>query len=82
MKRLHKSSTDKKFAGVCGGVAEYFGLDSTLVRLAFILFLILGGSGILLYIICMVVMPEAPITVENDNSYSSDSYGNNDNRNN
>ena len=56
-KKLCKSSTDKKICGVCGGLAKYFGIDSTLVRLAFVLFCLLGGSGILLYLICAIVMP-------------------------
>ena len=56
-KKLCKSSTDKKIFGVCGGLAKYFGIDSTLVRLAFVLFCLLGGSGILLYLICAIVMP-------------------------
>ncbi|HOO13081.1 MAG TPA: PspC domain-containing protein, partial [Bacillota bacterium] len=47
----------KKIAGVCGGVAEYFGIDSTLVRLGWILFTFAGGSGILAYIIAWIIMP-------------------------
>ena len=56
-KRLYKSRTDKKLDGVCGGIAEYFNIDSTLIRLAWILFVCLGGSGILAYIIAAIVMP-------------------------
>ena len=51
-------------AGVCGGIAEYFGLDPTLIRLAWALFCILGGSGVLAYIIAAVIIPEPPHTVE------------------
>lgn len=61
-KKLFKSTTDKKLCGVCGGVAAYFDIDSTLVRLAWVAFTLLGGSGILAYIIAAIVMP-----VENDN---------------
>ena len=50
-KKLYKSSTDKKLAGVCGGIAEYFNIDSTLVRLGWVVFSLLGGSGLLAYII-------------------------------
>ena len=57
-KRLYKSSVDKKLCGVCGGVAEYFDLDPTLVRLAWVAFTLLGGSGILAYIIAAIVMPD------------------------
>ena len=46
-KKLYKSSTDKKLAGVCGGLAEYFNIDSTLVRLGWVVFCALGGSGLL-----------------------------------
>ncbi len=56
-KRLYKSTTDRKICGVCGGIAEYFGIDSTLVRLAWVLFTCLGGSGILAYIVAAIVMP-------------------------
>lgn len=58
-KRLTRSSTDKKIAGVCGGLAEYFGIDSTLVRLLFVLVALLPGPGLLLYIILWIIMPEA-----------------------
>lgn len=58
-KRLLRSRTDRSLAGVCGGVAEYFGWDPTLVRVAWIILTLLGGSGILLYLIMWVVMPEA-----------------------
>ncbi|MDR2502114.1 MAG: PspC domain-containing protein [Oscillospiraceae bacterium] len=60
MKKLYKSRTDKKLAGVCGGVAEYFGFDSTLVRLGWVVFCLLGGSGVLAYIIAAIVVPENP----------------------
>ena len=56
-KRLFKSETSKKLCGVCGGVAEYFDIDPTVVRLAWVAFTLLGGSGILAYIIAAIVMP-------------------------
>ena len=59
-KKLYKSSTDKKLAGVCGGLAEYFNIDSTLVRLGWVVFCALGGSGLLAYIIAALVMPDRP----------------------
>ena len=59
-KKLYKSSTDKKLAGVCGGIAEYFGIDSTLVRLGWVVFSLLGGSGLLAYIIAAIIMPDQP----------------------
>ena len=57
-KRLTKSSADRRLAGVCAGIAEYFGIDPTLVRIGWVLFCCLGGSGLLAYIICAIVMPE------------------------
>ena len=59
-KKLYKSSTDKKLAGVCGGIAEDFNIDSTLVRLGWVLFSLLGGSGLLAYIIAALIMPDRP----------------------
>ncbi len=56
-KRLKRSSTDRVFAGVCGGLAEYFDVDSLLIRLAWIIFSIVGGAGILGYIIAVIVIP-------------------------
>ncbi len=56
MKRLVKSS-DRRLLGVCGGIAEYFNVDPNVVRLLWVLFCLLGGSGILAYIIAAVIMP-------------------------
>jgi phage shock protein C len=56
-KNLYRSYTNYKLAGVCGGIGEYLGIDATLVRLAWIFATFLGGSGIIAYIICWVVMP-------------------------
>ena len=59
MKKLTRSSTDVKIAGVCGGIAEYFGIDSTLVRVAYLVFTFIGvGSPVLLYILLALIMPE------------------------
>ena len=62
-KRLYKSRTDVKLSGVCAGIAEYFGLDPTLIRLAWVVFVLLGGSGILAYIACALVIPEKPADI-------------------
>jgi len=56
-KRLYKIEKDKKICGVCGGIAEYFDVDPTLIRLAWVLFSVCGGSGILAYIIAAIIMP-------------------------
>lgn len=57
-KKLLRSQSDKKIAGVCGGMAEYFNIDATLVRLLWVFFALLGGGGLLVYIICALVIPE------------------------
>lgn len=59
-KKLYKSRTDKKIDGVCAGLAKYLNLDPTLVRVIWALCVALGGSGVLLYIICMIIMPSEP----------------------
>ncbi|OEU43057.1 transcriptional regulator [Methanosarcina sp. Ant1] len=56
-KRLTKSKTDRKLFGVCGGLGEYFGIDPTLVRLAFVLLALFNGIGLVLYIILAVIIP-------------------------
>ena len=58
-KRVVRNVQDKKIAGVCAGLADYFDIDPTLVRALWILFTLLGGSGVLAYIILWVIMPEA-----------------------
>lgn len=57
-KRLYRIEEGSKLWGVCGGIAEYFDLDPTLVRLGWVLFVALGGSGILAYIIAAMVIPK------------------------
>ena len=54
-----RSETDKVIFGVCGGIAEYFGIDSTLVRLGFAAFSLMCGSGVLAYFLAALIMPEA-----------------------
>ena len=59
-KKLYKSNQNKMLDGVCGGIAEYFGIDPTVVRLIWALFS-LGGCGILAYIIAAVIIPRNPV---------------------
>ena len=59
-KKLMRSSTDKRIAGVCAGLADYFDMDPTIIRLVWVLFLICGGTGLLAYIILWIVLPLAP----------------------
>lgn len=57
MKRLFRSKDDNMISGVCGGIAKYFDIDSSLVRIGWVLFSGLGGSGILAYIIAAIIIP-------------------------
>ena len=60
MKRLYRSKEDRMVGGVCGGIAEHLSVDPTLIRLLYVLFALTGGSGVLAYIIMLVVIPEKP----------------------
>ena len=59
-KKLYRSRTDKKLCGVCGGLAKYFNIDPTIVRLALVLCVLFAGFGILAYIIAALIIPEEP----------------------
>ncbi len=59
-KRLWRSRRDKKIAGVCGGLGEYFHMDPLWMRLLFVLFFILGGSALLVYVIMWLIVPLEP----------------------
>lgn len=56
--KLTKSTTDKKLCGVCGGIAKSFGIDSSIVRLVWLACVLLGGFGVLLYLIFALVLPK------------------------
>ena len=60
-KKLYKSQGDRKLCGVCGGLGEFFGIDASLIRLGWIVFSLLGGSGVLAYIIAAFVIPDEPL---------------------
>src|SRR5436190_14882326 len=55
--RLHRSANERVVAGVCGGLAEYLEVDAVLVRLAFVVAMLCGGIGVLLYVILALVLP-------------------------
>lgn len=59
-KKLYRSRSNRQIAGVCGGIAEYFDLDSSIVRLAFLAVTLFGGPGLILYIVLAIVLPEEP----------------------
>ena len=68
MKKLHLSRENKKIAGVCGGIGEYFDVDPTLLRLVWVLVVIFTGivPGVIIYIIAWAIMPKAPEQVVHD----------------
>ena len=68
VKKLYRSDSDRIIAGVCGGLAEYFEIDSTLIRLIFVILTIWGGVGLILYIIALIVMPSRSEEGKNDSS--------------
>ena len=59
-KKLYRSRTDKKICGVCGGFAKYFDMDVTIMRLITVLLVLFGCSGVLIYLICALVIPQEP----------------------
>jgi phage shock protein C len=61
--QLKRSETDRVIAGVAGGIAQRFGLSSTLVRLAWVVSVVFGGFGILLYLILWIVLPKSPALI-------------------
>ena len=63
-KKLYKSCTNKKIDGVCAGIGEYFDIDPTLVRLIWIIGCCCGGSGLLAYLICAIVIPRDPGVID------------------
>lgn len=69
-KKLIKSQKNRKFSGVCGGLAEYFGIDATVIRLIFALCVLFLGFGLTIYIVCLALMPSEPeqvVTEKYDN---------------
>ncbi len=62
-KKLYRSQTERMIGGVCGGLAEYLSLDPTLVRLAFVALALLGGHGLLIYLILLILMPLNPVSI-------------------
>ena len=74
-KKLYRSTMDKMIGGVAGGLAEYFDIDSTLVRVLFIVVVFLGGGGIIAYIILWIVVPQKPYELPKNPFSQSPSEG-------
>jgi phage shock protein C len=59
-RRLYRSRTDRKLAGVCGGLAQYFNTDATLIRVLFVVLALLGGPGLVIYLLMWILVLEEP----------------------
>ena len=59
-KKLYRSRTERWFAGVCGGLGNYFGVDPTLVRVIFVILSLTFGSGLLIYLVLWLIIPNEP----------------------
>ncbi len=64
MQRLYRSRTERKIAGVCGGLATYFDIDPVIIRLLWLLFVFFGGAGIVMYVVGWLVIPLEPWFVQ------------------
>lgn len=64
VRRLYRSRKDRMVAGVAAGLGEFLGIDSTIMRLIFVFSLFLGGTGLFVYFVMMLVVPEEPLAVE------------------
>jgi phage shock protein PspC (stress-responsive transcriptional regulator) len=59
-RKLYRSRTDRKLAGVCGGLARFFNTDATLIRVLFVALAVLGGSGAVIYLAMWIIVPNEP----------------------
>ena len=57
-RKLYRSRTNRKLAGVCGGLAQYFNTDPTLIRVLFVVLALLGGPGLVIYLLMWILVPE------------------------
>lgn len=80
MNRLYKSNKDKVFEGVCGGIGEYFNIDPVIIRLMWVVLVVFGGTGIVAYLIAMLIIPKQPELaadeVQVEPETSSETYSN------
>jgi phage shock protein C len=59
-RKLYRSRTNRQVAGVCGGLAQYFNIDATLIRVLFVVLAVLGGSGLVIYLVLWIIVPREP----------------------
>ena len=74
-KKLYRSKDNKMISGVCGGIAEYFAVDPTLIRLLWVAVSIFGfGTGLIVYIICAIIVPEGQASTYYSSEYENEVY--------
>jgi phage shock protein C len=64
VKRLYRSRKERMIGGVCGGIGEYLNMDATVIRLIFVIAALWGGAGLLIYLVMLLIVPEAPEQTE------------------
>lgn len=69
-RKLYKSANDKVLAGVCGGIGEYFDVDTVIIRLLWVVFTLMGGAGIIAYIIAAIIIPTNPSAMPAEGFYN------------
>ncbi len=69
-KKLYRSQRNKVFGGVCGGLGEYFDVDPVLIRVLFVFLTFFHGSGIILYLLLLIILPKEPLVQNEDTSQS------------
>jgi phage shock protein C len=69
-KKLYRSANDKILAGVCGGIGEYFNVDTVIIRLLWVVFTLMGGAGIIAYIIAAIIVPANPSGMNAEGYYT------------
>ncbi len=74
MNRLYRSATDRRLFGVCGGIAQFFRIDSTLVRIGVVLLILFTGVPLLLYFLLAIIVPKEPVWHDEDKAFAS-GYG-------
>lgn len=79
MKKIYRSKSQKMISGVCGGIAHYFNIDPTIVRLVWVLVSIFSTAipGLIIYLICVIVIPDEPDSIDTTGYYYDDNSGNN-----
>ncbi len=73
-KKLYRSRKDRKIAGVCGGLAEYLNVDPNIIRLITVIFILMVGVGLIVYIVAWIIIPEKPDVVSSSISDTSEAH--------